>query len=1016
MEKLFMHVLDMSISASYLILAVLAVRFLLRKAPKSMRCFLWLLVGIRLLFPFSVESVFSLVPDTSVVNEQIRTWQQEDPFDIAVTVPPTGPEPYDVTTALAGDSADKAWNIRTVCAGLWAVGVAAMLGYFAISWIRLRLRVRTAVPMDIAIDKDHRTRIYRSERIDSPFLFGIAAPRIYIPVNIADENLPYVILHEKAHIRHGDYLIKPAGFLILAVYWFNPLIWAAYALLCKDIELVCDERVIHKLGEQSKRAYSQALLDSTASRRMVTACPVAFGEVGVRERVKNVLNYKKPAFWIFIAAVLACIVVPVCFMTQKKEAVATARQLAGEYDMAVSEPYASVPHLSLGADGSFSLTYSVLSSYWPYAEHYEFDGNLLTATTDDGLYHYQFTVTDSGSLIFDAKNSSDINWVWDDRLEAPLVDGAEFVKRGADAQKAQEADIQEAAMKQALEEEQTALAKLEKEQAALEAKQAALEEEQAALLYRKVMEEEKGQKNAEDMYACIEQWAQAFCSRDAGTILRLADDKVEEKLENADLLVHGFADGKDYAGFGWSSPWPWGHDYRIVDVTDNSAEILYYAWVSDPHVTVWRELLTFDTKNDTFVITSETLEYMNNICTAEQFYQAYPGGVISATMMDYYKYNGAGEALNSHAKEGRVDAALFEADKAATYLLNLSGSTRTGITEDANVRVIQIMFGDGSSVEVTMIRPYGEDGIWLPWSGRDIELDGIQTAGMTYTAENADDLMESGAARLEALFPNPHEFMESATFPQYADLDGDGEMERIEMSDLRYNGGDGGYALKVTTKTGEEIPLPAGYTEENGFPLSTVYTPPLDGEDAWISIQWGKENHDTTIAAISQHAIIRIYEKKGLYQEFKRSYNPQEPLRIDAPSGCSIITYKGEKNPVLALKSYVSGYLGHADTLGYVITELRLQEDHTWSTYSYFLLDGGGQEEDETKTGQVTAQTLKVRSKAYTDADVVGLLENGQNVTVLSEENGFYYIQVPLKDNPEAILEGYVKKEYIRIR
>ncbi len=918
METLFIHVLHMSISASYLILAVLAVRFLLRKAPKGMRCFLWLLVGIRLLLPFSAESVFSLVPDVSAVYEQSSIQRPEGLLDAMVPVPPVNMEIQNgaALKQAAGQAAQRpgsAGSISVVCAGLWALGVAGMLGYFAISWICLRLRVRTAVPVDVAIDEEHRTRIYQSERIDSPFLFGVAVPRIYIPTSMADENLPYVILHEKAHIRHRDYLIKPAGFLILAVHWFNPLVWAAYALLCKDIELVCDERVIRELGDPCKKAYSQALLTGTVSRRMVTACPVAFGEVDVRERVKNVLHYKKPAFWLLIAAALACVVVPVCFMTQKKE----------------------------GA--------------------------------------------------------------------------AEFVKTDAAAQKTEETAEQEAALQQSrfevLEE------KLKAEQAAFEAQQTAL--------YREVAAAEERRKNAEDMHGYIEQWAQAFCNRDAGTIIRLADDKVGQKLENADLLTHGFADGKDYAGFGWSSPWPWGNEtsgdgtaqvanYRIVNVTDCSAEILYYAWASDPHVTVWRELLTFDMKNDAFVITSETLTYMDNICTVDQFYQAYPGGVISGTMMDYYEYNGAGEALNDNAKAGRVDAALFEADRAAMYLLNLSGSARIGFTGDANVRAVQIMFDDGSSVEVTMVQPYGADGIWLPWSGRDAGLDGIQTAGMTYTAENIDDLMQACAARLETLFPNPHEFMESATFPQYADLDGDGEAEKIEMTDLRYNGGDGGYALRVTTKTGEEIPLPAGYTQESGFPLSTTYTPPVDGEDAWISIRWGKEKRDTTIAALSQQALIHIYDKKRMYLEFKQVYNPREPLQIDAPSGCSIVTYQGEKNPVLALKSYVSGYLGHADTLGYVITELRLQEDHTWNVYSYFLLDGDVQ--TETKIGQVTAQTLKVRSEASTDANVIGLLENGQSVTILSEGNGFYYICIPSKDNPDDVVAGYVKKEYIRIR
>ena len=490
-----------------------------------------------------------------------------------------------------------------------------------------------------------------------------------------------------------------------------------------------------------------------------------------------------------------------------------------------------------------------------------------------------------------------------------------------EARQAREVRMQELSM-----ELQISLEQLEKKQAMLEALLALEGQEPDARGY-------------------IEQWAQAFCNRDAVTIIRLANERVEEKLTNSDLLVHSFADGKDYAGFGWSSPWPWGNgdsydeaapapNYRIVNVTDRSAEILYYAWVSNPHVTVWRELLTFSTENDEFVITSETLEYMDSICTAEQFYQAYPNGVISGTMMDYYEYNGAGEALNNNAKEGRESGDLFIADKAALYLLNASGSTRINLTEDKSICVVRITFGDKSSVDVTMIQPYGEDGIWIPWSdGEPQDMSSGGAGSYTINSQNIDSIRREDAARLEALFPDHHE---SRTVSGYVDLNGDGDMEKVELTDLRYNGGDGGYALTVTDgKTGKEIPLPAGYTQESGFPLQAIYVQPRRE----LAILMGEEYPKRMLVSISEGALLDIYERKGMYQEIKRSLNSSVgDLRVDALSGCSI-TCIGEENPVLVLKSYVSGFMGHADTLGYVITELRLQKDNTWEEKSYFLLD-----------------------------------------------------------------------------
>ncbi|MDE7183646.1 MAG: M56 family metallopeptidase, partial [Lachnospiraceae bacterium] len=618
--SLFMKLFHMSISASYLILAVLLVRFLLRKAPKRMRSFLWLLVGIRLIFPFSIESIFSLIPDSKVVDTYL--YEMEQPVDnitaaTAVKKPASHPlQNIDVSAAeMDRWTPQAAWMF---CAKVWIAGSALMLGYMLFSYLRLKSRVRMSVPTDVIIDYDNMNekhnsvKIYQSDAIESPFLFGILHPRIYIPCCISCDEIPYVIRHELTHKRRKDYLIKPLGFLILSVYWFNPCVWAAYIMLCKDIELICDEYVVRELGSEYKKAYSQALLNSAVNHRMIAACPIAFGEVSVKERVKNVLNYKKPAFWLLAAAVLACVIVPVCFMTQKKTdaslqadtqkgnaAAQTELQkkdtpvqmdaqkensvdlIAGEYVMFLPEPeqeesvyddvYSFTPRLSLGKDGEFSFGYDPFSSYLIFGT-YDIASDCVKAVTYDGKYHYQFTHIGHGLLRFDAEESSELHKTNTD-VAASIENGSIFVKDEVLLQEQADALKLPAAAK------------------------------------------------------TIEQWAIAFCDRDAKTIQKLASDDVKRQFIEQDLLVSGVDGEGDPASFGWSSPWPWGDMYYIVSATEHAAEILYYAWVSDPHVTVWRELLTYNMEDGTCVITSESLQHMDGICIAEEFHHAYPNGI-----------------------------------------------------------------------------------------------------------------------------------------------------------------------------------------------------------------------------------------------------------------------------------------------------------------------------------------------------------------------------------------------------
>lgn len=324
MDAVFLKLLNMSITASWLILAVIVLRVLLKKAPKSIRGFLWALVGIRLVLPFSWESVLSLIPSAQTVGSDIL--YAEVPAihsGISALNQAVNPVLSESLAPTAGASVNPMQVVAGVASVVWMVGMAALVLYGVVSYIRLRRRVAEAVIL--------RDNLRQSEKVASPFVLGLFHPRVYLPFGLDGESLAYVVAHERAHIKRRDHWIKPIGFLLLAVYWFNPLVWLAYILLCRDIELACDERVVKEMGVEDKKAYSKALLSCSVPRRMIAACPLAFGEVGVKQRIKNVLNYKKPAFWIIVVALVSCVVVAVCFLTNPQTNEDPAK-VVGEYD------------------------------------------------------------------------------------------------------------------------------------------------------------------------------------------------------------------------------------------------------------------------------------------------------------------------------------------------------------------------------------------------------------------------------------------------------------------------------------------------------------------------------------------------------------------------------------------------------------------------------------------------------------------------------------------------------------
>lgn len=300
LSEALLKVLNMSITASWVILVAIVLRFLLRKAPKAIVCFLWLFVAIRLICPFSVESVFSLIP----VSEPISL---DGIYPAEITVNVGHPNMENMNAPTVPVPAEPTQLVQMIFPILWAIGMVALLIYALTSYLRLRKKISMTIP--------YRDDIFLCDTIPSPFILGICFPKIYLPSGMTEHQISYALAHEQAHLSRKDHLWKPLGYLLLTLHWFNPLCWIGYMLFCKDIEFACDEKVIRSLAFEEKRAYSQTLLDCSASHYMIAACPLAFGEVDVKARIKSVLHYKKPALWMVGGAVIACTISAVCLLT-----------------------------------------------------------------------------------------------------------------------------------------------------------------------------------------------------------------------------------------------------------------------------------------------------------------------------------------------------------------------------------------------------------------------------------------------------------------------------------------------------------------------------------------------------------------------------------------------------------------------------------------------------------------------------------------------------------------------------
>ncbi len=596
LSQIFLTFLYKNMTVSVVIIAVLLARFLLRKMPKKYSYILWSIVGIRMIFdlPFATNiSVFNLfrgfAKHTSTVEAMLagshRTNLQGS-TNLLNKTDTTGAAAAHASRSTAVEAMTHTLTTSQTVLGilglLWLIVVALFVAYGIYSYVKCRLLVRTAViARDITPDshkKKNNVSVWECDRIPSPFVLGIIRSRIYIPFRMPKQEQAYILAHEECHIRRLDPLWKLIAFLLLAVYWWNPLVWIAFFYMVRDMEMSCDEAVIEQFGNEIKQGYSNSLLSFAMERHPYSFAPVAFGEGDAGRRIKNVLNFKKPHTWVAILVFVLLVVVGVSCLTNGKDKI-------------------------------------------------------------------------SSETVSDTENS-------------------------------------------------------QMQQTAVETTEAPMSSDNSSTV--------------QESLQSVDKWTQAFAARDVRTIQDMATDDAKNELKEENLL-------DDNGNFGWSSPWPWFDEesgmpaYQITQSDDTSATILYYAQVSDSHVTVWKETLQYTRKDDKIEIAHEELQMLNFIASGSEFENAYPKG-IQNTPMDY-QANGLGETLNEHAisangmnPDGEYN--LTDPMEAAQYLLNLlRNDDKVEITADKKDKTqveLKVHFTeDDITHHITMIRPWGEDGIWV---------------------------------------------------------------------------------------------------------------------------------------------------------------------------------------------------------------------------------------------------------------------------------------------------------------
>jgi beta-lactamase regulating signal transducer with metallopeptidase domain len=687
-------ILNIQLQFSMAVLLVLLLRQGMKRMPKIYSYLLWVLVFARLLVPFSIESSLAVMPQAETIKAQLESLQVQGRFGSFFaenSKENTGAQKNDVAQQadVAGDAAlsgmenertgaaatvsdlKNAWTGADATASamenalsdtgqheysqdsagngsgnfatekvsdrvsgqisvgaafriggvvLWLLGVLSIFAYNLVAYIRLYQQVMDA--------RELEKGVYKSKKIRTPFTLGLLHHRIYLPESLSEAEQAYIICHERVHIRRKDNWVKLTAFLLATICWVNPLVWVAFHFMEQDMEMSCDEAVIRSMGTETKRSYSQSLLDFASGDRYHAFMPLGFGEISVKQRIKNLLIKKNTKRWVQALGVLILLLAAVLFFT---------RQESGK-------------------------------------------GKTFLLTNRSG--------------------------------QSEAVLSTEAVAEQAAEQSAQEVEKQTSEQMSA-QEEQTE------------------EQQQLSEL-----------RYAAEVRAFAGKWAIAFCDGSAETLVEMMTEEVQQHMEEAELLETGSAVSK-----GGSDPWPLYGEVTQFELEPSSeqekgmghAVILYYAWTQEPHMAVWREELTIGEDADgTIKATEEQLRYLNAICSKEEMQLAYPDGDIGNAMN--YANNAWGETLNRNAQTSSSMAYrdLFEPDGAAACLLNLlDNPNKVELTveeEEEQVAVVKIhFFEDGETVWVSMLRPWGTDGIWIPSGWSDVAVSGHGVSDGTWS-------------------------------------------------------------------------------------------------------------------------------------------------------------------------------------------------------------------------------------------------------------------------------------------
>lgn len=425
MEKIFIQTLNCSICATWVIIGVIIIRLAIKRMPKWISCALWSLAALRLIFPRFVQSAVSLIPNTYTVPDTIML-DSNPQIDTGVNILNSiiNPAIAQSFTPNPIASANPLQVLTFIASVIWISGLCALVVYMAVNWIILKRRLAFAVKL-----KDN---IYQSEKIKTPFLFGILKPKIYVPFNTPQCHIDNIAAHENMHIKRKDHILKPLAFILLSIYWFNPFIWAAYILYCKDTELACDEKAVKSMSEEKRKSYSLSLLHFGSCKTKAVIYPLGFCETGIKARIKNIIRYKRPRVFVSILGAAILLALSACFLTdpQRGPDITAQDQAAGQriYVYRQSQETAK-PYLTLNENNEFIFFYSALSSYYATGE-YSITDDMLICRTYDGKYTYTFRI-DGQCYIFDKSRSSSIpslNFSGGDKtkLEECVPDNAVF--------------------------------------------------------------------------------------------------------------------------------------------------------------------------------------------------------------------------------------------------------------------------------------------------------------------------------------------------------------------------------------------------------------------------------------------------------------------------------------------------------------------------------------------------------------------------------------------------------------